>query len=352
MSQEASDVDVQIAAALGRARGAAYYAARDSASTEADRRRLDEELDAAIDAVRDSDQPAPEKLAWLSALTETLRELPVGVQLQSLGDIEVVSDPPVNVQERVPPKTRRGWLGWFTNLAQRAHNSPIISLSGWILTIIATLLYVVDKNRVDLAYCESPTRSTIVGSAAVSGLRVQFNGRDIRGGVSSVKLLIWNRGTQPIRASDFRERIRIIARPEVDILQAQIEKQSNRYVGFQIVEPTMRSELPLTWTMLERGEAAMIQIVYAGPREAAFRIVGAIAGQRVPNRRDYESLQPVTWKYLLGRLWPAGVMLLQLLTLRRRQTRAFVLGAILVLLVWGLWTPIQEGLAADPDFRF
>jgi hypothetical protein len=171
---------------------------------------------------------------------------------------------------------------------------------------------------------------------------------------------VWNRGTRAIHINDILipDAVRITSTPPVGILQANVEKQSRSVIGFGILPPlkTYPDDLPLGWRVLERGDAAIVQVIYEGPHDAKFRIVGSIEGQRVPDRRDYEGLAKETWREFLAALWPAAIFTAQLATTwkkGRKKSWWFAITTVFcVVLLVLLWKPLSEIWGAAPDIRF
>jgi hypothetical protein len=252
------------------------------------------------------------------------------------------------------PHTRPNRVGRFTKTLQWLSSHWALTLSGWFLAVLMSVLYFVDAGRTDLAYSESPSRTTIVTSSAVDGLRVSFNGRDLRGGVSGVKLLIWNRGNRAIAPDDVLEPIRIVSDPPVHILQVRVERRSRGAIKLGCFAPTANGEIGLGWRILERGDAAVVSLIYAGPRDASFNIVGSVVGQHRPNERPYGSWQAPEWPFYAEKLWPSILLVLQAIVWRRYRGARIIalLGAAIIAVIALRSLGVEWLFAAAPSVPF
>jgi hypothetical protein len=114
-------------------------------------------------------------------------------------------------------------------------------------------------------------------------MSIQFKGQRIEGAdVVAVQVGVWNEGKKSIRVGDILKQVEIAFSPAVRILQASVSKRSRDVTGLAIADAKEgeRSEhVRLTWTILERGDGGVIQIVYAGPESATVELHGVIEGQ-------------------------------------------------------------------------
>jgi hypothetical protein len=75
--------------------------------------------------------------------------------------------------------------------------------------------------------------------------------------------------------------IRITTTPRVQILEATIRKVSRGEAGIAR-DATRLSEgiVPISWTILEENDGAILQLIYAGPPATKISVQGTIVGQR------------------------------------------------------------------------
>jgi hypothetical protein len=105
--------------------------------------------------------------------------------------------------------------------------------------------------------------------------------------VSAVQVLLWNEGKASIHPEHVLVPVQItIARPAA-ILEATLVKQNRDVVGMRLsTDDTLlqKGQLPLAFKIMEKGDCAVVQLVYVGPRDSQIEVLGTIEGQaRVRN---------------------------------------------------------------------
>lgn len=133
-------------------------------------------------------------------------------------------------------------------------------------------------------YFVSPERTRIVDTSvpAPPQLQVLFNGKDLNANVNALTVYLWNDGKQPIKAEDVLEPLLIRLDPGCEILSARMVTVSRPVTKFSAgqVSQSTKNELPLSFKILEQGDGASIQLIYAGKADATVTIAGTVVGVR------------------------------------------------------------------------
>lgn len=101
--------------------------------------------------------------------------------------------------------------------------------------------------------------------------------------ITSVQVSIWNAGTRSIRDSDVLEPFRLVLPDGAAILSARVKKTTRPICGFEILDnqADYKSGIcHLKWRILEPGDGAVLQIIYAGSGRHDPTLEGAVEGQR------------------------------------------------------------------------
>ncbi len=141
------------------------------------------------------------------------------------------------------------------------------------------------QERVPMYYV-SPERTTIVDTSVPtpSQLQVLYKGKNINMNVSAVIVYLWNDGKLPIRGGDVLDAIKVQLSPATEIIDARLLKVSRPVTKFTKgeVSDTEKNSLPLSFGILEQGDGAALQIIYAGTVDAKVSVIGTIVGAREP----------------------------------------------------------------------
>lgn len=145
---------------------------------------------------------------------------------------------------------------------------------------LAVLLYFAGVHKPNLSYYLHQERTKIVSVGGDPLLQVSYAGEEIRDDITAVQLAIWNAGSAPIRASDLLQVPTLTLQAPAKLLSAKILETTRSVNDFRLND-TRRNEglLSFSWTILEEGDGAKIQILFAGPPEAQLRVSGAVVGQ-------------------------------------------------------------------------
>lgn len=101
--------------------------------------------------------------------------------------------------------------------------------------------------------------------------------------ITSVQVSIWNAGTRSIRASDVLDPFHLVMPDRAAILSVRVKKTSRPICGFELLdnqEDYKSGTCRLKWRILEPGDGAVLQVIYAGGARNDPKLEGAVEGQR------------------------------------------------------------------------
>lgn len=101
--------------------------------------------------------------------------------------------------------------------------------------------------------------------------------------ITSVQVSIWNAGTRSIRDSDVLDPFRLVMPDGSAILSVRAKKISRPICGFESFgsqEDYKSGICRLKWRILEPGDGAVLQIIYAGSARRDPTLEGTVEGQR------------------------------------------------------------------------
>jgi hypothetical protein len=166
----------------------------------------------------------------------------------------------------------------------RFFSNPWIGIASTIATfaglVLAIYFYFAAISHPDIVYYLNPDRTPIVkqGSAA-SRLAVQFDAHPLTSDVTAAQIAIWNRGNSAIRREAILSPI-IVRTAGASILEAKVIKKSRDVVHVDLDDSRLaKGEIQLSWNVLEQGDGAIIQVIYAGGSDAAIDASGVVEGQ-------------------------------------------------------------------------
>jgi len=101
--------------------------------------------------------------------------------------------------------------------------------------------------------------------------------------ITSVQVSIWNAGTRSIRDSDVLDPFRLVTPDGSAILSVRAKKISRPTCGFESLgnqEDYKSGKCRLKWRILEPGDGAVLQIIYAGSARRDPKLEGVVEGQQ------------------------------------------------------------------------
>jgi hypothetical protein len=188
-----------------------------------------------------------------------------------------MSEPSDNV---APPAEGEG--NW------RHHISFWFGIVGTVVTCISLLLalyfYQQSKIKPLLTFGVHPLKTELQRPDYDKELGFIYKGKLVESeSISSVQVSIWNAGTRSIRDSDVLDPFRLEMPDGAAILSVRVKKTSRPICGFELVdnqEDYKSGTCRLKWRILEPGDGAVIQIIYAGSAHSDPKLEGAVEGQQ------------------------------------------------------------------------
>jgi hypothetical protein len=155
------------------------------------------------------------------------------------------------------------------------------TLSGVVLSVY---FYQASQIKPLLTFGVHPLKTELQRPDFDKELGFIYKGKPIESeSITSVQVSIWNAGTRSIRESDVLDPFRLAMPDGSAILSVRAKKTSRPISGFEILgnqEDYKSGICPLKWRILEPGDGAVIQIIYAGGARRDPTLVGAVEGQR------------------------------------------------------------------------
>jgi hypothetical protein len=162
-------------------------------------------------------------------------------------------------------------------------------------------------------YYIGPARARIVDTSvpAPPQLQVLYRGKDLNANVSAAIVYFWNDGRLPIKAEDVLEPLRIQLAPGCEIIDARILRISRAVTRFAKgeISETAKNALPLSFSILERNDGAVLQIIYTGNPEARVSVAGTIVGPGSPREVLSQEPKPIAQSYLSKLLLASAVFI-------------------------------------------
>jgi amino acid transporter len=215
--------------------------------------------------------------------------------------------------------------------------------------------------RRNLAYYVNPVRTPIVQAAVQSDVSVQYKGNTITGNVTAVQIAIWNAGREPIKHDDILSPIYLNIPHDFRVLDVSLLATTRDVTGFR-VDPNALSLRTFTvnmdWTILEHNDGALLQIVYAGPPDAAIHFEGTIIGQQTPKRVTSitYSISALRWIVVIiaTNCLTSVILVIMFAVKKPARLRRLILAIAIcfcVLMIILLWVKVSLSIARTPfDF--
>jgi hypothetical protein len=177
------------------------------------------------------------------------------------------------------------------NSVMRFFSHPTVGITGSIASVLglglAIFFFLSGQKSRDLTWYVHPVKATVVKSGQASHLSVRMGDDEINSDVTAIQVAIWNRGGLSIRPTDVLKPIRLTI-PESRVLDASVRKESRDVVNMVIDATSLaQGTLGLSWDILEEGDGAIVQIVYAGPDTLPIEFDGVVEGQHSLSRVQY-----------------------------------------------------------------
>lgn len=163
-----------------------------------------------------------------------------------------------------------GSIGGFISLA-----IGILGLAFGVVSYFAAI------SKPELSYCQQPVQTVMVRAGELSRLSVTYNGKPVMSDITATQIAIWNAGTKAIRSDDVLEPITLKIDAMTPILEAKVRYVTREVITFRVgqVESEV-SELPVNFLILEPGDGAIVQLIYAGKPGVQIAMSGVLIGQK------------------------------------------------------------------------
>jgi hypothetical protein len=163
-----------------------------------------------------------------------------------------------------------------------------LSIVGTIGTLIGLLLtvyfYQASQIKPLLTFSVHPLKTELQRPDFDKELGFIYKGKPVDSeSITSVQVCIWNAGTRSIRDSDVLDPFRLVMPDGAAILSVRVKKTARPLCGFESLgnqEDYKSGTCHLKWRILEPGDGAVLQIIYAGSARQDPKLAGAVEGQR------------------------------------------------------------------------
>lgn len=174
----------------------------------------------------------------------------------------------------------------------RLFANPIVGIAGSIASIVGLVLaiyfYINSNYHRDFAYIVHPAKAIVVQAGQLSRLSVTLDGKKLSTDVTAAQIAFWNEGNAAIRSEHILQPFTLVTSPQTRIIEATVRKKSREPVLIDLDTNRMdKGELGVSWNILERGDGAILQIIFTGPPSTPISINGVIEGQRHLRKVEY-----------------------------------------------------------------
>ena len=174
----------------------------------------------------------------------------------------------------------------------RFFRNPLFGIIGCIIGVVGIILavYFYGKSTTtkDLTYYVHPARTAVVQAGQASSLKVTVGEESIQTDVSAALVAFWNAGDEPIRKEDVLSPMEIKTDGAAPILEARLRKTSRDIVGLSLDESQLsKGVLRLNWDIMEEGDGAVVQLIYAGDTRNEITARATLIGQKEISHVQY-----------------------------------------------------------------
>ena len=161
---------------------------------------------------------------------------------------------------------------------------PEMVAVAWLIGVFGAIwgvyTYYATQEKPGLTYFEHPSKAAVVRTGQTSRLAVLFDGKEVTGNVTASQVAIWNAGRKPIRSDSVLKPLVISTADGSRILEARLQKVSREVAGFKMdISHLAQGKVALSWSILEEGDGAVVQIVYAAGDDVQITADAVLVGQ-------------------------------------------------------------------------
>ena len=187
---------------------------------------------------------------------------------------------------------------------------PVVTVFSLVLTVLAFLIafYFYLNPRIPHpapSYTVLPNRSSLVqgSSPTASGIGVTYNGKAVSGrDITAVTIYFWNDGPAPMKKEDILVPFKLVLPGNANILDIRVLGQSRPLCAVGVSGPEdERNTAILGFKILEKGDGAKIQLIYAGDPLAEIRLEGSMIGAAGPTSMYFVDRSKFRQQYPLRR---------------------------------------------------
>ena len=169
----------------------------------------------------------------------------------------------------------------------RFFSKPIVGIVGSIASIVGLALaiyFYLDSNYYrEVVYLVNPAKAVVVKAGQLSRLSVILDGKILSTDVTAAQVAFWNEGKASIRSEHILQPFKLVTSHQVRIIEASVRKKSREPVLINLDTNRIdQGELGISWNILEKGDGAILQIIFAGPPTTPISIKGVVEGQSHP----------------------------------------------------------------------
>lgn len=192
--------------------------------------------------------------------------------------------------------------------------------------------YTVSVKEREPILLEDPLRSTIVEADSIKNFPLRIvdrDGKPVEKDITSFRFYLWNQGRESIKNTDILKPLRVeLAAQDVQIIDYKILAISRS----EIVNPKIElnggstNSLNVSFDILEEGDGFVVQLLYAGSRNAELAVKGVIEGvSKIQTNSSLSSYHFYKSMFIMIGLPFGGMAVMMLLTFVVRPTAAKLL---------------------------
>lgn len=189
----------------------------------------------------------------------------------------------------------------------------------------------------ELTYAIQPVRTSIVQVNRQSDIAVTYRGTPIIGDLTAAQVMIANAGDLPIEESDILSPL-VLVISNATYVETSMSVQAKQ--GTVFLPIPIKEGVHLNWKTLERGDSPVIQILYAGKRDAPITLEGRIKGQNSIKQVAWSGAFPAKSRILVS-VFAGGILIgtfsMMFARATNRKQRVFYLACLLVGMGIGCW---------------
>lgn len=175
---------------------------------------------------------------------------------------------------------------WSKKLASHPLFIIAVGLASCAGLITGAVFFKLSLRSPELVVYEQPTRTILAQDIGSGQLSIKYRDTPIKSGhLIAAHFTIWNNGRLATEAGDILKEFRFITSPPAPILDATVMKCTREECQVRVNADRAvmdQGQLPISWRILEKNDAAQIQIVFDGDPKTVCTLEGTIKAQGAP----------------------------------------------------------------------